>query len=60
MVLANLLIALISYHFQPEKTEAQSKFQMAEILQHYEVTAARKALEGPRLSGRLPACRGRE
>ena len=36
VVLANLLIALISYHFQPEKTEAQSKFQMAEILAHYE------------------------
>ncbi len=39
VVLANLLIALISYHFQPEKTESQSKFQMAEILAHYEYMA---------------------
>ncbi len=36
VVLANLLIALISYRFQPEKIEGQSKFQMAEILAHYE------------------------
>ena len=36
VILANLLIAIISYHFKPEKVVPQSKFQDAEILKQYE------------------------
>ncbi|KAG2446346.1 hypothetical protein HXX76_000933 [Chlamydomonas incerta] len=47
VVLANLLIALISYHFQPEKVESQSRFQMAEILAHYEAMVEGQLVGAP-------------
>ncbi|PNH05304.1 Short transient receptor potential channel 2, partial [Tetrabaena socialis] len=47
VVLANLLIALISYHFQPDKVESQSRFQMAEILAHYEYMVEHQLIGAP-------------
>ncbi|KAG2448990.1 hypothetical protein HYH02_005744 [Chlamydomonas schloesseri] len=47
VVLANLLIALISFHFQPTKVEAQSKFHMAQILAHYEFMVEHQLLGAP-------------
>ncbi|KXZ43689.1 hypothetical protein GPECTOR_83g301 [Gonium pectorale] len=47
VVLANLLIALITYHFKPEKVESQSRFQMAEILAHYEYMVEHQLIGAP-------------
>ncbi|KAG2486864.1 hypothetical protein HYH03_014547 [Edaphochlamys debaryana] len=47
VVLANLLIAILSYHFKPEKVESQSKFQSAEILKQYEYKVTRHLLGAP-------------
>ncbi|KAG2442727.1 hypothetical protein HXX76_002809 [Chlamydomonas incerta] len=47
VILANLLIAIISYHFKPEKVVPQSKFQDAEILKQYEYRVTHHLLGAP-------------
>ncbi|GFR50895.1 hypothetical protein Agub_g13130 [Astrephomene gubernaculifera] len=47
VVMANLLIALMSYHYKPEQFAKQSRFQAAEQLHHYEYMVERHLLGAP-------------
>ncbi|GFR49793.1 hypothetical protein Agub_g11731 [Astrephomene gubernaculifera] len=47
VVMANLLIALMSYHYKPEQFDKQSRFQAAEQLQHYEYMVDCRLLGAP-------------
>ncbi|GFR50896.1 hypothetical protein Agub_g13134 [Astrephomene gubernaculifera] len=47
VVMANLLIALMTYHYKPEQFAKQSRFQAAEQLRHYEYMVERHLLGAP-------------